>query len=59
MHMLTGLQGLRTGYNDGFLHDIMKIRVLSEIGSFDEQINISFSTRFWANNLVIKCGRIS
>ena len=59
LHVLTGLHVLRTGYNDGFLHDVMKIRVLSEIESFDEPINISFSTRFWANNLVIKYGRIS
>jgi len=36
MNMLTVLHWLRTGYIDGFLHDILKIRVLSEIENFDE-----------------------
>jgi hypothetical protein len=34
--MLTGLHWRGTGYNDGFLHDVTKIRVLSEIESLDE-----------------------
>jgi len=32
--MLTGLHWLREGYNDGFLHNVMKIRFLSEIEKF-------------------------
>jgi hypothetical protein len=36
MNMLTGLHWLRTRYNDGFLHSVMKIRVLIDIESFDE-----------------------
>jgi hypothetical protein len=34
--MFTGLHWLRMGYNGGFLHNVMKIRVLREIASFDE-----------------------
>jgi hypothetical protein len=45
-NMLTGLHWLKTGYNDGFLHNVMKIWVLSDIEILMSRINISFSKRF-------------